>query len=330
MSNPMTNTVNRIRLALVLALVAGVLAATIGLFGSDGPPLVSAQADSTVPTVSSIAITSNTGDDDSEFDDDGVYGIDDSIEVTVTFSEDVIVTGAPQLELDIGGGTGKTAEYESAEGSAVVFSYTVAEGDSDDDGIAITANKLTLNGGGINGAADNAADLSHDALPAQESHKVDGVRPTISSVSLGTIVSNTGGSDGVYTAGELLGVSVGFGEDVIVTGFPLLKLDFEGATHWAEFDFLGTVKLAGFNSTASKGEGISGISSSGPLLARGIELIFHYTVWSEDSDSDGVAIGANAVVLNSGAIKDAAGNDAVLTHDAVAEDANFTVNTGGL
>ena len=37
----------------------------------------------------------------------GVYGIDDSIEVTVTFSEDVTVTGTPRLRVDIGG-TAKT------------------------------------------------------------------------------------------------------------------------------------------------------------------------------------------------------------------------------
>ena len=322
MSNPMTNTVNRIRLALVLALVAGVLAATIGLFGSDEPPLVSAQADTTAPTVSSIAITSNTGDDDSYFDDDGIYGIDDSIEVTVTFSEDVTVTGAPQLELDIGGGTGKTAEYESAEGSAVVFSYTVAEGDSDDDGIAIAANKLTLNGGGIKDAADNAADLSHDALSAQESHKVDGVRPTISSVSF---VSSTGGSDGVYTAGEALLTSALFSEDVVATGTPQLELDFEGTAKLADFDYAVPKCEANPNGFATLCH-----FSPGPWAVRGIELIFDYTVLSGDSDSDGVAVGSNAVSLNGGAIKDAAGNDAVLTHDAVAEDPNYTVNIGGL
>ena len=301
---------------LVLALAAGMLMGTIGLFGSDGPAPVSAQTDTTAPTISSIAITSDTSDDDSYFDDDGVYGIDDSIKVTVTFSEDVTVTGTPQLELDIGGGTGKTAEHESAEGSAVIFSYTVAEGDSDDDGIAISANKLTLNGGSIQDAAENNANLSHDALAAQEGHQVDGVRPTISSVSF---VSSTGGSDGVYTAGEGLATSVEFSEDVVVTGTPQLELDFEGTAKLADFDF-----------AVPKCEGGFCAFSPGPWAVRGIQLVFDYTALSGDSDSDGVAVGANAVSLNGGAIKDAAGNDAVLTHDAVAEDANFKVNIGGL
>ena len=41
----MSNTINRTRLALVLALVAGVLAATFGLFGTGGPSPVSAQTE---------------------------------------------------------------------------------------------------------------------------------------------------------------------------------------------------------------------------------------------------------------------------------------------
>ena len=87
-----------------------------------------------------------------------------------TFSEDVTVTGGPQLRLAIGGPT-KTAAYGSTSGSNVVFSYTVAERDSDTDGIAIAANKLTLNGGTIKDAAENDADLSHEALPARPAIK---------------------------------------------------------------------------------------------------------------------------------------------------------------
>ena len=192
--------IGTVRWKLAWALVGGALMGIIGLFAVDGLPSVSAQADTTAPTISSVAITSDTGDDDSYFDDDGVYGIDDSIEVTVTFSENITVTGAPQLELDIGG-SAKAAGYESVTATNVVFSYTVEEGVSDDDGIAIGADKLTLNGGSIKDAADNAADLSHVALAVQGGHKVDGIRPTISSVSF---VSSTGGNDGVYSAGERL------------------------------------------------------------------------------------------------------------------------------
>ncbi len=149
---------------------AGLLVAIAGLVWFSGSPTVLAQEDSTSPTISSIAITSDPDDD--------VYGIDDTIEVMVTFSEDVTVTGAPRLRLDMDG-SGKAAEYNDTSGSTVVFSYAVAENDSDDDGIAIGANSLTLNGGTIRDAADNDADLSHDALSAQAGHEVDGVRPSL-------------------------------------------------------------------------------------------------------------------------------------------------------
>ena len=83
----------------------------------------------TAPTISSVAIGSGPGDDDT-------YGIGDAIEVTVTFSEDVVVTGTPQLELDFDG-TAKTADYTSTNGDEMAFSYTVALDDSDADSIAI-------------------------------------------------------------------------------------------------------------------------------------------------------------------------------------------------
>jgi hypothetical protein len=100
------------------AFVAGVLAGIIVLFGFDAPPPVSAQADTTTPTISSIAITSDPDKSDAELGTyetggpgrpspsslwaSGVYRIGDDVQVTVTFSENVTVTGSPQLELVIG------------------------------------------------------------------------------------------------------------------------------------------------------------------------------------------------------------------------------------
>ena len=287
----MPKTVKTIRLALGQALAAGMLAALVGLFGVDGPAPVSAQADTTPPTVSSIAITSDTGDDDSYYDDDGVYGIGDSIEVTVTFSENVRVTGTPRLELDIGGAS-KSAEYESAQGSAVMFSYTVAEGDADSDGIAIEADKLTLNDGSIKDSADNDANLSHNALPAQEDHRVDGIRPTIWRVYL----SSTGGGLGdLKTVGTEILVRVKFTESTHISGRPQLTLDFDGTAKTSEW--------------------------AGGWLGS-----FSYAIQEGDEDTDGVAIGANAISLNGGTIRDGAGNDAVLTHNPVAANSRIKVD----
>ena len=139
----------RLRLVTAFAIVASI--SIFGLFALNGPLSVSAQADTTAPTVSSVAITSDPDENDAGLGAysvgrdshgivestrwaSGVYRIGDDVQVTVTFSEDVTVTGSPQLELAIGS-SNRTAGYESTEGSAVVFSYTVAEGDTDSDGI---------------------------------------------------------------------------------------------------------------------------------------------------------------------------------------------------
>ena len=129
-----------------------------------------AQGTPTVPTIESVAVTSDPGGD-------GGYAIGDEIQVGLTFSEAVTVTGAPQLTLDVGG-RNRTAEY--SEGSAttqLLFTYTVASGDEDMDGIAVVANSLALNGGAIHAGSSNAT-LTHAGLHSA-GHKVDGIAPTV-------------------------------------------------------------------------------------------------------------------------------------------------------
>ena len=77
------------------------------------------------------------------------------------------MTGDPQLELEFAdpGSSNQQASYSSSNsgGPRVVFEYTVAVGDSASDGLAIAANKLTLNGGSIQDASGNDAVLTHSA-----------------------------------------------------------------------------------------------------------------------------------------------------------------------
>ena len=217
--------------------------------------------------------------------------------MTVTFSENVTVTGSPQLELAIGSNN-RTAEYESTAGGTAVFSYTVAEGNSDDDGIAINANKLTLNGGTIKDAADNDADLAHNALTAQDGHKVDGVRPRLTGV---TFLSNSDGSDGAYSAGEELMIVAEFNRDESGQG-PIRG----SASAKVKFDLGGEEKAASWDWSLRFND------------TREYVAYFAYVVQEGDLDRDGPAISANSFALNGGFIRDAAGNDAVLTHEAVA------------
>ena len=265
-------------------------------------------SDTTPPTVSSLEITSDPGDDDT-------YGLGDAIEVTVTFSEDVAVTGMPQLELDFDG-TGKTADYSigggafasnrttSGYGPAAVFRYTVALDESDTDGIAISADKLSLNGGAIRDEAGNDATLTHDALAADSGHKVDGsdtVAPTVSSIA----VTSFPGDDNTYGTGDTIRIAVTFSEDVTVTGTPQLELEF--------YDQGSSNKLADYSSSNSSGANV----------------VFEYTVAVGDSASDGLAIEADKLTLNGGTIQDPSGNDAVLTHSGYGPDADHIVFGGG-
>ena len=84
------------------------------------------------------------------------------------------VTG-PRIAFDVGG-TPKHAVYASGSDSTeLVFSYTVANGDRDADGISVAADALALNGGTIRDEVGNAADLRHAAVAASANQQVDGV-----------------------------------------------------------------------------------------------------------------------------------------------------------
>ena len=129
-----------------------------------------AQGTPTVPTIESVAVTSDPGED-------GGYAIGDEIQVGLTFSEAVTVTGVPQISLDVGGRS-RTAEYsEGSTTTQLLFTYTVPSGDEDTDGIAVVADSLALNGGAIRAGSANAT-LTHAGLNSAD-HKVDGIAPTV-------------------------------------------------------------------------------------------------------------------------------------------------------
>ena len=142
------------------------------LYGLSPMFVVEAQSDPS-PIVGSMAITPNPGTDET-------YRAGDHVEVTVSFSEPVIVTGSPHLVLAVGTETGQ-AVYDPAasNGAEVAFAYPVAPGNSDDYGISISPSSLHLNSGTIKDAADNDAGLYHNPEADQIGHKVDAVAPEL-------------------------------------------------------------------------------------------------------------------------------------------------------
>ena len=139
--------------------------------GLSNAPVTNNTGDTTAPTVNRIEITSRPGPD-------ATYAAEEEIEVTVTFSETVVVTGPPRLMLKVGG-VDRPAAYRSVTGAAVLFAYPVADGESDTDGVRIEADSLSRNGGRIRDGADNDALLTHDAVAADSGHTVDGAKPAL-------------------------------------------------------------------------------------------------------------------------------------------------------
>ena len=121
------------------------------------------------------------------------YGVGDKVEIDVTFSEAVTVTGRPTLGLDVGVNSRKVG-YVSGSGSAVLrFEYTVAAGDLDTDGLAVKANGLEAPSGSslVAVAQAEAVILSHGSF-SNPAHKVDGVLPTAdAAASAGSTVTVT-------------------------------------------------------------------------------------------------------------------------------------------
>ncbi len=142
----------------------------------------------------------------------------------------------------------------------------------------------------------SATSMSTSGLTNQLAVIYDTTPPTVSSEA---ITGATGIQNSTLNAGDVVSVTVTMSKTVTVTGTPQLALNIGGTTVQANY-----------------------ASGSG-----GSALVFTYTILAGQTDTDGISMDANALSLNSGAIKDGLGNDAVLTAIAVTDNAGFKVDT---
>ena len=210
------------------------------------------------------------------------------IQATVTFTETVVVTGTPRLQLKVGTKNKGALYTEGSNSTALVFAYTVVAGDTDTDGISVETDALALNGGTIKDIAGNNATITHDTYIAPTDHKVDTTAPTIVTTK-GVTITSDAGADKTYKIGDKIQATVTFSEAVKRTGTPLLKLKTEAGDKKAYY-------TSGDETTS---------------------LVFEYTVVEGDTDADGIQVWADQLELNSGTITDIPGNPATLTHAAV-------------
>ena len=128
---------------------------------------------------------------------------------------------------------------------------------------------------------------------------LDEIAPAVSSVA---ISSADGIVSGRLNAGDVVRVTVDMTEATFVNtagGAPRVALNIGGSTVYATY-----------------------FSGSGTAA-----LVFQYTIQAGEADVNGISIAANALQPNGGTLKDAAGNDAVLTHALVADNASYLVDT---
>ena len=185
-------------------------------------------------------------------------------------------------------GSGRTVTHVSVSGRVVTLMLASAVTAGQD----VTVTYTVPGTNPIRDAEGNAADgLSNDPV---RNATPDTTPPTVSMIE---ITSNPATSQ-TYGVGEAIEVTVTLDETVAVTGRPRLSLTVGAETKPATYD-------RGSNSDT---------------------LVFAYPVASGDSDTDGVSIDAGRIDLNSGTIKDASNNNAVLDHDELAADSGHKVD----
>ena len=231
--------------------------------------------ETTNPTVTGVDTTET----------DGSFGEGETIDITITFDEAVTVTGTPQLTLETGGSDAVVNYYSSGSTTTVLtFVYTIADGEASSDLDYVGTSSLALNSGTIKDAQNNAAVLTlaspaaSGSLGANAALVVETTNPTVTGV-------DTTETDGTFGIGQTIDITVTFDEAVVVTGTPQLTLETGGSDAVVDYS-------SGTGSTV---------------------LTFVYTVASGHVSSDLDYVGTSSLALNSGTIKDAQNNAAVLT-----------------
>ena len=125
---------------------------------------------------------------------------------------------------------------------------------------------------------------------------VDDTPPTVTGES---ITGATGIQNGLLNVNDVVTFTVAMSEVVTVTGTPQLSIRIGSANYTANY--------------------VSGSGTS--------SLVFSYTVVAGQTDTNGISINSNALSLNGGTIKDAAGNNATLSFASVSDNASYKVDT---
>ena len=212
------------------------------------------------------------------------FGEGQVLEFHVVFGQPVNVTGAARLKVGV-----RELSCLPRNGRVRYFwcRRTIAAGES--------APRVELARGALRLVASSIKDDDGNAVDGDLSRYADRVEPfsidTTPPRVGGVSIASTPAVGGTYGAGAVVSVVVRFTEPVRATGSEQLAITIGGNTRLASLD------------------GTSGNDG----------LRFSHVVLGADADADGLALPADALRLNGGAITDAAGNPAELSHNAVGD-----------
>ncbi|WP_419853360.1 hypothetical protein [Candidatus Poriferisodalis sp.] len=241
--------------------------------------------DRTGPTITAMEVVSSPASGDA-------YTDRETILVQVTFSEPVVVDGAPRMGIWMGRYR-KEMTYRTGSGTnKLTLGYRVQSRDSDGDGVSAYANMILVYGDlVVTDNADNkakaaraascttcATTLEHAPMATQAGHKVAGsaadtTPPTVEEVGFGA-------AQATYVAGDEIRLRVILSEEVLLDG-PA------GTEPTMEFTIGGNTKSAAYAPSSRTTSSWLG------------SMTFVYTV--QEGDEGAIAIGANSVHLPTGA-----------------------------
>lgn len=123
------------------------------------------------PTVSSVTVPAN-----------GSYKTGSNLDFTITWDQNITVTGTPQIALTIGSTVIQATYQSSPTVTTTLFRYTVLAGQADTDGITVGA--LTLNSGTIKSASNVDATLTLNSVGSTAAVLVDAIAPTLPAANI--------------------------------------------------------------------------------------------------------------------------------------------------
>ena len=277
-----------------------------------------------VPSVSQVAITSTPAGGNT-------YAPDETVQVSLTFTEAVAVTGTPRLRIKLDPDDGEQwADYSGGSGTATLtFAYTVAEPNRSTRGVAVLRDTLDLNGGTIRSVVTPQQDALrwYPGRDHDPGHMVDWRRaaPGVPWMT-GVAITSDPGADGVYAGGDVIQVTATFSEAVNVDatdGTPRLKIRMAPYLWWIDQDY--AVRRADYSwldlDHAERWADYTGGSGTK-------ELTFNYTVLGVNRSTQGVAVVGSGLELNGGAIRSTAATpvDALSRYEGLGHDQNHRVD----